>query len=419
MKNHFAKRVRPAQLYFAAALFLTGSLLGISCKKVSGGATADTSTSDASNLKTEATALYTAQKIFTGGAEGYHSYRIPALVRTVAHGYLVAICEGRNDNNRDYGNINIVCKRSFDDGVTWQPIQAIAGPGNYTDGNPTAVVDQTTGKIFVFMLHSDSTHYEDANNNYLAFGVGDRTIWLTTSTDEGATWTTPVNVTSSTQPAGTAQDWIGPGTGIQKIYNPGIGYLIIPAHGRNIFSPDHGAHWYDSVYVGGTSKSTESTIIDRKVDGMLLRNDRSISTGPLYRQVATGSLTGGFPTWASNTGLPDPRSEGSVWRYNDPIPNRILFLNSASQTTRTAMTVRISYNDGATYQISKAIPTFGATPGKLGGYSSLAKTADLQVGALIEYNEDTNNSNTSHRSIVFSKFNLPWIIGTNTEPTGY
>ncbi|WP_202409483.1 sialidase family protein [Hufsiella arboris] len=369
-------------------------------------------------FKLSADPSYSAQKIFTGGLDGYHSYRIPSLIRTVEHGYLIAICEGRNDNNKDYGNINIVCKRSFDDGVTWQPLQAIAGPGNYTDGNPTTVVDQSTGKIFVFMLHNDSTHYSNPDGSYLAFQPGDRTVWVCSSTDEGATWSAPVNVTSTTQPSGTAQDWIGPGTGIYKLHGTDAGTLIIPAYGRNIYSTNHGITWTESVITNGTTKSTESTIIE-KLNGDLLRNDRPTSTLPLYRQVATGSLGGGFPTWASNTNLPDPASEGSVWRYNDPKPNRILFLNSASQTTRTAMKIRISYDEGTTYPIGRDIPSFGSSPGKLGGYSSLAKTADLQVGALIEYNEDTGNSSTSHRSIVFHKFNLPWIVNGATEPVGY
>ena len=39
----------------------------------------------------------------------------------------------------------------------------------------------------------------------------------------------------------------------------------------------------------------------------------------------------------------------------------------------------------------------------------MAKTADKAVGALVEVNEDTTDAD-SHRSIVFRKVNLPWII---------
>jgi len=52
------------------------------------------------------------------------------------------------------------------------------------------------------------------------------------------------------------------------------------------------------------------------------------------------------------------------------------------------------------------------------GYSSIARTNDYHIGALVEVNEnarDSTTSLTSHRSIVFRKFNLPWLLaGTGT-----
>ena len=53
--------------------------------------------------------------LLRGGEEGYHSYRIPSIIRTTA-GTLIAFCEGRKEENRDYGNIDIVYKRSRDHG---------------------------------------------------------------------------------------------------------------------------------------------------------------------------------------------------------------------------------------------------------------------------------------------------------------
>ena len=48
---------------------------------------------------------------------------------------------------------------------------------------------------------------------------------------------------------------------------------------------------------------------------------------------------------------------------------------------------------------------------KLGGYSSLARTADDHIGALSE-REDAGN----HRSIEFHRFNLSWIVDGTPEP---
>jgi sialidase-1 len=417
MKLHFVKRVRPMFLYFTTVFILAAPVSTISCKKaiqVSG----NDEQNDQAQQKTDVAPSFTYQKIFTGGQDGYHSYRIPSIVRTNAN-TLIAICEGRTDSNRDYGNINIVCKRSTDNGVTWQALQTIAGPGNYTDGNPTAVVDKTNGKIWVFMMHNDSTHYSNPDGTYLAFQPGDRTVWACYSTNDGVSWSAPVNLTSSTQPAGTTQDYTGPGVGIQKAHGSNIGRLIIPTYGRNIYSDDNGATWHNTTYASGTSKSTEATIVE-KLNGDLMRNDRGISTAPYERQVSVGFIgTGGFSTWTSDPHLPDPKCEGSIMRYNDPKPNRIMFLNSASATTRTTMKIRITYDEGLTWAIDRNITISAPAPAKFGGYSSMTKTADFMVGALIEFNEDGGDSSTSHRSIEFVKFNLPWILNGATEPAGY
>jgi sialidase-1 len=56
--------------------------------------------------------------LFNGGSEGYHSFRIPSIVRCNS-GTLIAFAEGRMSSNKDYGNINLVYKRSTNNGSTW------------------------------------------------------------------------------------------------------------------------------------------------------------------------------------------------------------------------------------------------------------------------------------------------------------
>jgi sialidase-1 len=97
-----------------------------------------------------------------------------------------------------------------------------------------------------------------------------------------------------------------------------------------------------------------------------------------------------------------------------------MVLNSASTETRCKMRVRISYDGGVTWPISRKIYDWltddeAFAQGK-GGYSSMVKTADYTIGALIEINEDTGDSGNSHRSIEFHKFNLPWMVDGATEP---
>jgi sialidase-1 len=58
--------------------------------------------------------------VYRGEIEGYHTYRIPALVVT-QKGTLLAFCEGRKYSERDQGKINILVRRSTDNGASWSP----------------------------------------------------------------------------------------------------------------------------------------------------------------------------------------------------------------------------------------------------------------------------------------------------------
>jgi len=108
-------------------------------------------------------------------------------------------------------------------------------------------------------------------------------------------------------------------------------------------------------------------------------------------------------------------NQASVLQYNNAetdAPQRTIFFNSASTVVRRMMRIRISYDDARTWPMSRPLSdlTLPAGSGVEGGYSSMAKTADFRIGAMVESNLDTSSS-TSARSILFHKFNLSWILG--------
>jgi sialidase-1 len=217
---------------------------------------------------------------------------------------------------------------------------------------------------------------------------------------------------------------VGPGIGIQTAAGDHPGRLIIPAYGRNIYSDDSGATWQYQLLSGGKH---ESTIVEQ-LNGTLLRNDRPNATewaAAKRRIKSTGSITGGFGAWTADAALTDPQCEGSTIRYNTDVPDRIIFLNPNSDSKRCNMTVRISYDEGATWPISRPIYDWNTCDYNAieagnniakGGYSSMIKTADFAVGALIEINEGLSTNSTSNKSIEFHKFNLGWIVNGATEP---
>ena len=86
--------------------------------------------------------------IFKAGEDGYHTYRIPALVVST-QGTLLAFCEARRNSAADDGDIDLALKRSFDNGATWEEMQIIWQDGENTIGNPCPVVDRDTGTIWL------------------------------------------------------------------------------------------------------------------------------------------------------------------------------------------------------------------------------------------------------------------------------
>jgi len=117
--------------------------------------------------------------VFVAGQDGYHTYRIPALVRTTKD-TLLAFCEGRKNNRRDHGDLDLVLKRSSDGGRTWSRQQLVyeeGGSAEVTIGNPAPVVDQDTGVI------------------WLPFCRDNDRVLMTHSTDDGLTWASPADIT--------------------------------------------------------------------------------------------------------------------------------------------------------------------------------------------------------------------------------
>src|SRR6187401_3058994 len=140
--------------------------------------------------------------VFSAGSEGYHTFRIPALVVT-KKGTLLAICEGRKTGRGDHGDLDLVLKRSTDNGQTWGKLELIyeeGGEAKVTIGNPCPVVDRDTGVI------------------WLPFTRENDKVFMTSSSDDGQTWTRPREITANVK----AADWnwyaTGPGNGIQLIH---------------------------------------------------------------------------------------------------------------------------------------------------------------------------------------------------------
>lgn len=351
--------------------------------------------------------------LFARGEAGYDTYRIPALAVTNA-GTVLAFCEGRNDGGGDTGNIDLLLKRSVDNGKTWSAQQVVWDDGGNTCGNPAPVVDRETGTIHLLMTWNRG---DDHERDIIDLKSKDtRRVYVARSTDDGVTWTVPEEITGSTKRA----DWTwyatGPGAGIQIAQGAHQGRLVIPCdhieaetkdyYSHVVFSDDYGATWV----LGGRSPEpqvNECEVVELS-DGRLMLNMRNYDRSQHQRQVAV-SADGGL-TWTDqrhDAALIEPVCQASIRGVGDPDGNGVrpvLFSNPASEENRENMTVRLSMDDGVNWERSVVLHA-GAS-----AYSDLAVLGDGSIACLYERGEKN-----PYETITFAQFALGDLAEANTE----
>lgn len=346
--------------------------------------------------------------VFVSGNEGHKSYRIPAIV-DLPNGQLLAFAEGRVHGAGDFGDVNIVLKRSNDRGKTWSAIQTVVDYDVLQAGNPAPVVDLTDpaylqGRVFLF--------YNTGNNheNEVRKGNGLREVWYKTSTDGGATWSYPVNITTQThKPLNTqanaaysfTEAWRSyantPGHAMQFQSGQYKGRIFVAANhsvgdpekdatdyvAHGFYTDDHGKtfHIGDNLNIPGSNESIAAEISG----GRLMFNSRN-QKGDVRARIVAISSNGG-QSWDStyfDRNLPDPVCQGSILTLGYKKGKGILaFCNAADEKKRNNLTLRISYDDGKTW--TKNVVVYN-NPEKndAAAYSDIVKTGRNSVGILYE-----------------------------------
>ncbi|MGI6339356.1 MAG: sialidase family protein [Bacteroidales bacterium] len=329
--------------------------------------------------------------LFRSGTDGYNTFRIPAIIAT-RKGTLLAFAEGRKNSSSDTGDIDMVMKRSEDNGKTWSKLEVLRDDGINVCGNPAPVIDKKTGNIYLLSTWNlGSDHEADIISGKSS---DTRRVFVMVSEDDGRNWSQAKEITSSVK----CKNWTwyatGPCHGIQVMKGKYRGRMIIPCDHMEaetekyfshiIFSDDHGRTWQ----MGGTTTQdqvNECTVAEIS-GGRLLLNMRNYDRTKKSRMI-TLSNDGGV-SWndiCPDPVLVEPICQASLLTYalRGKKPGILLFSNPANEENRINMTLRVSYNDGKSWPVSKVLH---AGPS---AYSDLVSLRSGDIGILYEAGEES------------------------------
>ena len=329
------------------------------------------------------------------GDDGAAAFRIPGLV-TTNKGTLLGVYDVRYNSSVDLQeHIDIGLSRSIDGGKTWEKMRLPLAFGEYGGlpaaqngvGDPSILVDTKTNTIWIIAAW---TH-----------GMGNQRAWwssqqgmdvnhtaqlvLVKSTDDGKTWSEPINITEQVK----HPEWYfllqGPGRGITME----DGTLVFPIQyiGKDripnagiMYSKDRGETW--TIHNHARTNTTEAQVAE-VVPGTLMLNMRDNRGGS--RAVYTTSDLG--MTWkeheSSRTALPEPVCMASLINVKaaDNVLGKdiLIFSNPNTTNARKNITIKISLDGGNTWAHQLLLDE-----GENWGYSCLTMVDKETIGILYE-----------------------------------
>lgn len=319
---------------------------------------------------------------FIQGAEGYFAYRIPSMAVTPGN-MILAFAEGRRNSIEDTGDIDIVLKRSIDNGTTWSALEIVKNDGINRCQNPVPIVIPETNRIVLLYCWNIGPS-------------GERRVFVTYSDDEGITWTGEKEITQWVKPANWNWYAVGPCHGIIKTREPHKGRLVVPAnhtvkgssqtYSHIIYSDDQGKTWQlGGIPCVGTN---ESSVAELSNGDLMLNMRRTNEDSQTYRIISRSS--DGGVTWEDcihDKSLPSPGCQGSLLTYDfngESGKARLLFSNPAHPSSRRNNTLRLSRDDGENWTSQLMYVQKTGQSIYYSAYSDVAKLNDGDVAVLYE-----------------------------------
>lgn len=376
------------------------------------------------------------QAVFDPAGTGYHTFRIPALLAIpdseladsgagAGDPVLLAFCEGRVESASDSGLIELVLRRSLDGGRSWEPLQVVCAAEEKTCGNPAPVLDPATGDVVLLSVQNGARVDEHA---HLTTGTAPpedvRRVFVQRSSDQGRSWSPPLEITADVKRPNWGWYATGPGHGIAVRHGDHRGRLIVPANhsripdgdwqpnqlpplsgGHAIISDDGGRTWRIGFVDDndGDLINANETAVAELADGRLIFNARNHrpSSGP--SRVQAVSVDGGeslITEYAPVAEIVAPQIQAGMI---SPDGSTLLLTAPGVADRRADLTVRIGGAAGRW----RTGPVINNGPS---GYSDLATLPGDRIGLLYEA-----GSESSYEKIWFETRPLSELLDPNID----
>ena len=367
------------------------------------------------------------QDLFKVGEDpAFNIYHIPGIVVT-AKGTVLAWCEARKGGG-DWSDIRILLRRSTDDGKTWSAPASIANVEGPKDKNPFALRVKNVNRADV--TYNNPVMIADRDGTvHMVFCLEYMRCFYQRSTDDGVTWSKPVEITSAFDAFKKDYDWKVLATGPDHSIQLKTGRLIVPvwlstgtggnAHRPSvtatIYSDDQGKTWKaGDIAVPCTEEwiNPNETVAIELNDGRVMLNCRSESKA--HRRLIVTSPDGAtrWSTPKFDDALLEPICMAGIVRYSHDGKSLILFSNPhnlesskgkaepGKNRDRKNVSVKVSSDEGQSWTVNKTIE-----PGP-SMYSDIAVT---QAGTILCFYGRSTKSGFAGDALTVARFNLEWL----------
>lgn len=331
------------------------------------------------------------------GDDGSAAFRIPGLV-TTNKGTLLGVYDVRYNSSVDLQEyVDVGLSRSTDGGKTWEKMRLPLSFGEYGGlpkaqngvGDPSILVDTKTNTVWIVAAW---TH-----------GMGNQRAWwsshpgmdmnhtaqlmMVKSTDDGKTWSEPINITEQVKDSSWYFLLQGPGRGITM----SDGTLVFPTqfidstripNAGIMYSKDQGKTW--KMHNMARTNTTEAQVVEIE-PGVLMLNMRDNRGGSRAVSITKDLGKSWTEHASSRKALNEPVCMASLLNVKalDNVLNKdiLLFSNPNTVKGRDHITIKASLDKGLTWLPEHQL-LLDEDPGW--GYSCLTMIDKETIGILYE-----------------------------------